>query len=101
MTEEAERDATNRAIRQVLSTPEGKRFAFWILEECALYSEAFAGPGRNEATNYTLGAQGVGRRVITRLDELDPRIYPTLLLDIADLKAMDRAIAAKDAPTKD
>lgn len=93
--EEFEREELARAYRDVFATPAGKRVLFDILQECAIYRDPFAGD--NNATNYTLGLQAGGRRLISKLDEIDPRLYPRLLLDIADLKAMDKAAADRAA----
>ena len=88
MDEREEKDL-NDAVRAVISTEQGKRVLFWILEQAAIYRDAYA--GENAATNYVLGSQAVGRRLIGRLDQIDARIYPRLLLDMADLREMDRA----------
>jgi hypothetical protein len=48
-----------------------------------------------------LGQQAIGRRLIGVLDEIDPRTYPRLLLDMADLKAMERAAMAQDEEDDD
>lgn len=94
LQQEFDRAELKRAIREVFELASGKRVLFWMLEQCAIYSDAFTGD--SDATNYTLGLQAAGRRVIAQLDEIDARLYPRLLLDIADLKEMDRAaVAAK------
>lgn len=80
------------AFRAVLATPAGKRVLFWMLEQCAIYEDAFAGEAHS-ATDYTLGRQSAGRRLIGKLDELDPRIYPQLLIEVAEIRDMDRAAA--------
>jgi hypothetical protein len=85
--------AHEQSERDELALASGKRVLFWLLEQCAIYADPFAGENVN-ATNYTLGQQAVGRKVISKFDEIDPRHYPRLLLDIAELKAMDRAAAA-------
>lgn len=101
-SEQSERDEVVKAFGEVLSLASGKRVLFWLLEQCAIYVDPFAGENTN-ATNYTLGLQAVGRKVISKMDEIDPRHYPRLLLDIADLKAMDRAAtpAAKQEEYED
>lgn len=80
-----------KAFHDVFASASGKRVLFWFLEQCAIYQDAYAGD--NNATNYTLGLQAGGRKLIAMLDQLDPRYYPNLLLAIAELKAMDRAAA--------
>ena len=86
-----ERAELERSFRAILSTSEGKRVLNWMLEQAAIYVDAYS--GENAATNYVLGQQSVGRRLIGMLDELDPRAYPQLLLSIADLREIDREAA--------
>ena len=93
------RDDLHDAFNAVLATPAGKRVLFWVLEQAAIYRDAFS--GQDGATNYTLGQQSVGRKVIGLMDDIDPRTYPKLLLDIADLKAIDRAVAVTDQEEDD
>ncbi len=93
--EEREREILADAFRFVLSQPSGKRVLFWILERCAIYSDAYTGD--NNATNYTLGLQSAGRRIIAQLDQIDPRLYPKLLTDMANLKIEDEAAAKRAA----
>lgn len=95
-----ERDEITTAFREVFATASGKRVLFWMLEQCAVYREAYAGELGN-ATHYTLGKQGVGRRLIAELDRIDPTLYPRLLLAIADLKATDKAAAASRAASEE
>src|SRR5687768_10052702 len=97
--EQFQREELARAYREVFATAAGKRVLFDILEGCAIYQDAFTGD--DNATNYTLGKQAGGRRLISKLDEIDPRLYPRLLLEIADLKAMDRAAIARKQEGED
>ena len=94
--QEYERSELHRAFRETLSTVAGKRVLFWMLEQCAIYEDAFAGV--DAATNYALGRQAAGRKLIAKLDHVDPRLYPKLLIDIAEIREIDRA--AVDALTK-
>lgn len=84
-----------KAFRDTLATVAGKRVLYWILEECAIYRDAYC--GENNATNYTLGQQASGRKIIAKLDEVDPRLYPSLLTDMAAIREMDRAAAKATA----
>lgn len=88
MSEEADLD---RSFRALLSSDEGRRVLFWVLEQAGIYRDAFA--GNDAATNYVLGSQAVGRRLIQRIDLIDARLYPRLLLDVADMREMERAAA--------
>lgn len=84
-----EAEELRAALEGMLSVPQGQRVLFWVLEQAAVYRDAFSGD--DAATNYVLGQQSVGRKMIDLMDQIDPRTYPKLLLSIADLKAMDQA----------
>lgn len=84
-----------KAFRNTMATVEGKRVLYWILEVCAIYRDGFCGD--NNLTNYTLGRQAAGREVIAKLDEVDPRLYPSLLTDMAQIRELDRAAAKATA----
>jgi hypothetical protein len=89
-----QREELDRSFRAVLATPSGKRVMFWMLEQCAIYRDADCGENTH-LTSTTLGEQRVGRKLIAKLDEIDPRAYPSLLLDMAEITAMDRAAAVR------
>ncbi len=88
-----------KAYRDTFASPQGKRVLFDILEMCGTYSAAFT--GENNATNFRLGLQEGGKRLISRLDEIDARFYPTLLLAIADMKELDKAAASANKEQED
>ena len=94
MSQQIQREELERSFRDVLATPSGKRVLFWLLEQCAIYRDADCGEDTH-VTSAVLGEQRVGRRLIAKLDEIDPRAYPSLLLDMAEITAMDRAAAAR------
>ena len=79
----------DNAYRAVFQTPEGKRVLFDILTMCGIYDRAFT--AENNATNFLLGKQEAGKAVIARLDQIDNRFYPQLLLTIADQREMQKA----------
>jgi len=85
---EREREELEAAFRRMLKLDDGKRVLFWLLEQCAIYEDPFAGE-LTSATNHALGRQDVGRRMIRYLDQLDPRMYPDLLIERANIKVMD------------
>ena len=99
MQEDRDRELLHSAMKDVLASPSGKRVLFWLLSQSAIYRDAFS--GGDPATNYVLGQQSVGRILIGLMDEIDPRTYPTLLLAMADINAMDRAAAAMNEPEDD
>lgn len=89
MTED---EKLNEAIKAVLATTDGQRLFYWLLSLCQIYSDPFTGD--DAATNYQLGLQSVGRRLVAKLDQINPVLYPTLLLEQANIRLMD--LAAKD-----
>lgn len=92
-------DDTLQAFKAVLATGPGKRVLFWLLEQAGIYRDPFG--GTDQATNYTLGQQSIGRKLMAMLDQIDPRAYPQLLIDVADEEAMARAARAAAAEKED
>lgn len=92
-----EHDAIEKAFRELLRTEAGKRVIYWMLEQSAMYEAAYTGDPAS--TNFMLGKQEVGRRIIGQLDVIDAKFYPQLLMSIAEIRALDRATAeALDRP---
>ncbi len=87
--EEAE---IREAFRLLLDTAEGKRVVFWLLGRTGLYASAFE---TNEAVErYRLGRQSIGLEILQKLDLIDLRLYPRLLLDRGEEKELERAAHA-------
>ncbi|CAA2140463.1 hypothetical protein [Hyphomicrobium sp. ghe19] len=86
-----ERDEMSRAFNEVFALSSGKRVLFWMLEQCAIYRDAYT--GESASTNYALGQQSAGRMLIAKLDEIDPQLYPTLLIAMKDIRDADKAAA--------
>lgn len=84
-----ERDELHRAFRRLLGTVDGKRVLLFVLAQCALEVDPYT--GEDNATNFMLGRQNVARRLIATMDDIDPRLYPQLLLDIAEIREVDRS----------
>ena len=98
--EAAERADLDQAFREVFKTAAGKRVLFWMLEQCAIYRDPDCGEFTH-GTSGIVGEQRVGRKLIAKLDELDARNYPTLLLAVAEDKAMKRAALERAAQQED
>jgi len=79
------------AFRDILTTEAGRRVVFWMMEQGSIYSDPFA--GNDSITNYTIGGQAPTRRLIERLNVIEPRLYPQLLLDMAMIREADAAEA--------
>lgn len=95
-----EHDMIERSFRELLGVEAGRRALYWMLEQCAIYRDAYTGDAAS--TNYMLGQQSAGRKLIAKLDEIDPQFYPQLLITMAEIRARDRAAAeAIDNPEDD
>lgn len=98
--EAIEREKLHASFRELLQVEAGRRVLYWMLEQCAIYRDAYTGD--DAATNYTLGMQASGRKLIGEIDAINPRFYPQLLIDIAEMRDRDRAAAeAMDKPEND
>lgn len=75
-------DDVKDAFRNALRTTQGRAVLWQVLEWAGVYRDPFSGD--DAATNYTLGQQSIGRRVIDTLNGIDPMAYPRLMLEIAD-----------------
>lgn len=95
-----ERQELERAYRALLASPDGQRVLFDILERAAVYIDPHSGADTH-STSYMLGRQSVGRMLIGQMDAIDPRLYPRLLMDRADMKAMDIAASAAQQGEED
>lgn len=84
-------DELNKSIESLLSREDGRRVLFWLLEASGVYREAFT--GKKSSRDYILGRQSVGRMVMAKIDQIDPRAYPKFLMEIADLQEIDDARA--------
>lgn len=79
---DAERNKkVEEAYKKILATEEGKTVLWDLLSYAEIYGDAFTG---NSTTFYKLGLQRVGKRVIERINALDPKAYAKLLLEYND-----------------
>jgi hypothetical protein len=94
----AEEEADLReAFRLMMDTAEGKRVVFWLLGRAGLYANAFDA-GSEAAERYRLGRQSLGLEILQKLDLVDARLYPRLLLERGEARELERA--ARDAGGK-
>ncbi|MCM5557035.1 hypothetical protein [Pleomorphomonas sp. JP5] len=78
------------AFRLMMETAEGKRVVFWLLGRAGLYANAFDA-GSEAAERYRLGRQSLGLEILQKLDLVDLRLYPRLLLERGEAKELERA----------
>ena len=65
-----------RDIREVLSTPAGKRIAFWLIGLCKVFSSTFR---RNSEAAYLEGRRSVGLELLQVIKSADPGLCVELL----------------------
>lgn len=68
------------AVKNVLSTPEGRTLIWHLLSFTKLYDENFAG---NSTDIFDKGRRSVGLWLLSQMNEADPTMYPRMLLDVA------------------
>lgn len=79
--EKEERKANDRlklAIRNVLKSEDGYLLVWHILGLCDNYSDPFT--AERGKTDYLLGRQSIGLDIIRTLQDIEPTLYPSLLL---------------------
>ena len=69
-------------LRAVLSTPEGRRFAWSILSACGVYARSFTGEPLSSAFNE--GRRSVGIEILERIEAQAPGSYQTMLKESLD-----------------
>ncbi len=73
-------DPLDAALSAVVKTPQGRTLLWAILGHTKIYDENFSG---NSGDIFDKGRRSVGLWLIAMLTELDPTIYPRMLLDVA------------------
>lgn len=73
-------DPFERALTNVVATPEGRTLIWAILSQTKIYDETFSG---NSADIFEKGRRSVGLWLISQMTDIDPTIYPRMLLDVA------------------
>ncbi len=77
MAEQEEVETSIRqAIRDLVSTPQGREFLWWLLEISTLKVETFYG---NSKDAYFAGKRSVGREIEHRLAVVSPEGYVSMI----------------------
>ena len=75
-------DRVRNDLNAVIDTPQGRRTIQWILSMCGMYRSCFNAD--LAITSFSLGERNIGLRIVSEMNEIDPRIYPRMLLDTAN-----------------
>jgi hypothetical protein len=83
-------DALERALHDIMATPQGRTLIWHVLGQTKLYDEGFSG---NSTDIYDKGKRSVGLWLLAQINEMDPTAYPRMLLDVArqEQRAIQRA----------
>jgi hypothetical protein len=94
----AERDQLRADLRQVMAEPHGRRVIWAMLDKTGIYRSSFTG---NSQTFYAEGERNVGLWLLALMGDVDPTIYPAMLLEKAQQRASDMAAAALEESEDD
>lgn len=78
---EYERRRDLNDIRHVISTPQGRRSYWKILEVCQVYNSTYVHGDQGYGTTYNAGRQSVGQELIRDLEEAKPGIIYQMALE--------------------
>lgn len=65
-------------LRDLVKLPHGRKILWHILSMCGLYNDTFTG---NSQTFFYEGKRSVGLEIIAFMEEADPTMYASLLLE--------------------
>ena len=70
-----------RDMGKLLRTPEGKRYFWWLLESCHMFSSTFTG---NSTGHFMEGERNVGLMVFNDVLKVDPKLMGQMSQSHAD-----------------
>lgn len=73
-------DDEAEAFRHVLSIPQGRLFVLWVLKQCPVYSTSYD-EASGSVSAFAEGNRNVGLKLIRAMGEINPMLYPQLLID--------------------
>ena len=89
-TEKLEREVFLNDVRHVLSSVQGRRFVWRILDMAGVYRSSFTG---NSSTFFNEGARNIGLRVLSDVMDAKPEAF--LLMQQEDKKRKERKANAR------
>ena len=89
-TEKLEREVFLNDVRHVLSSVQGRRFVWRILDMAGVYRSSFTG---NSTTFFNEGARNIGLRVLSDVMDAKPEAF--LLMQQEDKKRKERKANAR------
>ena len=76
--DEIEFELLKKHVKSVIDTQAGRAVIWNILAMCDIYSDSFTG---NSTSFHLEGKRSIGLEILGLLEEVDPTIYPNLLLE--------------------
>jgi hypothetical protein len=83
----------DNGLKHLLSTYEGRRLYWLILEDCGVFRNPFTGNALSTAFN--AGEQNVGQKLLAHLMNTSPQVFPVMQKESADVHRNRTADAAK------
>lgn len=79
--EEEEREllAFINDVRDIASSPKGKKLFWYLLEITGMHSLRY----EEDTSKFNIGRASVGQDIVGLMDSIDPTLYPTVLLEKA------------------
>ena len=68
-------------VKDTVKTPGGRKLILWILEATNFNGNNFSVNDRE--TNYLLGRASVAHDILSLVEEIDPELYPRMLMERA------------------
>lgn len=87
-----QRDKIN--LETVLQNRCGKEFVLRLLDECGVYRNAYSGEA--DATMFRLGEQNVGLKIIGMINDVDPSLYPKMMIEAAQTPKEQEVVILND-----
>lgn len=81
MSQPTKHDLLIADLRAVLKTASGRKVIYHILDLCNLYADSFTG---NSQTFHLEGKRSIGLDILALIQEVDPKAYPKLLLEMQE-----------------
>lgn len=97
--EQIKRDIELNDIKVVLSTPEGRRFYWRVMEAGTIFGDIFCGEEQSY-TNRNLGRRDVSLKFFNDLFEADPNAYVKMQRERSSRDKMDESDIKEDIKNK-
>lgn len=85
-------------LAEIMRQPAGRRLMWWVLAQTHLFNQQFTG---NSHTFFALGERNLGLKLVQLMGEVDPTMFPRLLLENATEVAHQELTERKQTESND